>query len=73
MDIRSSPARSIRLIPLAHALGDLHRQWYGDPVATAGTVCRRAELVSAIDTWVITRVPRRRSTTHIRTESLGAT
>ncbi|WP_327093675.1 DUF4254 domain-containing protein [Nocardia vinacea] len=67
------PAREHPLIPLAHALADLHRQRHGDPLATAGIDCRRAELVSAIDTWVITRVPQRRSTAHIRAESIGAT
>ncbi|WP_433524949.1 DUF4254 domain-containing protein [Nocardia pseudovaccinii] len=67
------PGQDHPLIPLAHALADLHRQRHGDPLATAGIDCRRAELVSAIDTWVITRVPQRRSTAHIRAESIGAT
>ncbi|MFE9327458.1 DUF4254 domain-containing protein [Nocardia sp. NPDC052278] len=67
------PGQDHPLIPLAQALADLHRQRHGDPLATAGIDCRRAELVSAIDTWVITRVPQRRSTAHIRAESIGAT
>ncbi|WP_062986342.1 DUF4254 domain-containing protein [Nocardia anaemiae] len=61
------------LIPLARVLAQLHRQRHGDPLSTAGIDCRRAELVSAIDTWVITRVPQRQSTAHIRAESIGAT
>ncbi|MEV2219329.1 DUF4254 domain-containing protein [Nocardia vinacea] len=67
------PGQDHPLIPLARALADLHRQRHGDPLATAGIDCRRAELVSAIDTWVITRVPQQRSTAHIRAESIGAT
>ncbi|MET8870964.1 DUF4254 domain-containing protein [Nocardia sp. NPDC004604] len=67
------PGSEHPLVPLARVLADLHRRRHDDPLGTAGIDCRRAELVSAIDTWVITRVPQRRSTAHIRAESIGAT
>ncbi|WP_330250235.1 DUF4254 domain-containing protein [Nocardia sp. NBC_00565] len=67
------PDQDHPLLPLARELAELHRQRHRDPLATAGIDCRRAELVTAIDNWVSTRVPRRQSTAHIRDESIGAT
>ncbi|MGQ4598196.1 DUF4254 domain-containing protein [Nocardia sp. R6R-6] len=61
------------LLAWAATLATLHRQLRTDPLSAAGTDCRRAELVSAIDAWVVGRLPGKRSTDHPRAESLGAT
>ncbi|MGK8522207.1 DUF4254 domain-containing protein [Nocardia asteroides] len=61
------------LVGWARTLATLHRMRHGDPLAAAGIDCRRAELVAAIDAWVVDQLPRRRSTDHLRADSVGAT
>ncbi|MBF6166728.1 DUF4254 domain-containing protein [Streptomyces gardneri] len=61
------------LVGWARALAALHRRRHCDPLAAAGIDCRRAELVATIDAWVIAQLPGKRSTDHLRAESVGAT
>ncbi|MGW4325582.1 DUF4254 domain-containing protein [Nocardia sp. NPDC004573] len=61
------------LLGWAGTLAALHRRRHLDPLAAAGIDCRRAELVAAIDAWVIDQLPRKRATEHLRAESVGAT
>ncbi|MBF6300903.1 DUF4254 domain-containing protein [Nocardia amamiensis] len=61
------------LLAWAATLATLHRQRHTDPLAAAGIDCRRMELVATIDAWVVDQLPRKRSTDHLRAESLGAT
>lgn len=60
------------LLIWATGLADLHRRRPGDPLATAGIDCRRAELVALIDRWISTE-PRRRQARRPRDDSFGAT
>lgn len=61
------------LVGWARTLAALHRQRHSDPLAAAGIDCRRAELVAAIDAWVVDELPRKRANDHLRSESIGAT
>ncbi|MEU2039275.1 DUF4254 domain-containing protein [Nocardia niwae] len=61
------------LLRWAGALAALHRRRHRDPLAAAEIDCRRAELVAAIDAWVIDKLPRKRANEHLRAESVGAT
>ncbi|MFE7741669.1 DUF4254 domain-containing protein [Nocardia sp. NPDC057455] len=69
----SDPAKDHPLLGWAATLAALHRRRHRDPLATAGIDCCRAELVATIDAWVIDQLPRKRSTDHLRAESVGAT
>ncbi|MEV0364181.1 DUF4254 domain-containing protein [Nocardia fusca] len=60
------------LLIWATGLADLHRRRHGDPLATAGIDCRRAELVALIDRWISTEPPGRQIRRQ-RDNSFGAT
>lgn len=60
------------LLIWARTLADLHRRRHGDPLATAGIDCRRAELVALIDRWIEAE-PTVRRARRPRADSLGTT
>ncbi|MEV3965455.1 DUF4254 domain-containing protein [Nocardia sp. NPDC050193] len=60
------------LLTWATGLADLHRRRHGDPLATAGIDCRRAEIVALIDRWISTE-PAGRQARRQRGDCFGAT
>lgn len=66
------PRSGSPLLVWAQALADLHRRRHGDPLATAGIDCRRAEVVALIDRWVSAETAGHRGR-RLRGDSLGLT